>query len=819
MLTQPRRLISAAIAVLLGVAFVAAALGVGAALSATVERSARTSIGDAAVVVSPTQERGRPPADPVSGAYVDAARALPGVTAVKPLVSTFVMQQTSGQIAATAAETTPEPGGTARVTAGRLPSAPGEVAVNQALAENRHVAVGAEIRFSNAGTAPPASSTARVVGILAPGPGMDGPGMPTVYAANADLLTWAGRTPAAAYDDVLLLAAPGTDATALAAAARALPGAGTLTVRTAPEEIAARVATMDSGSGAFTGMLLAFAAISVLVSSLVIANTFAIVVAQRVRELALLRCVGATRRQVFRSVLRDAAVMALVASAAGLALGLGAVALLVRVTQGSPMELAGVSVTPTGVGVPLLVGLLVTLAAAALPARRATAVAPLAAMRPEVALGQTRRAGRLRTMSGLLLAVLGTAGLVVGAVRHDLLTGLAGGAASLVGIVLLGQLITPLLARLLGVPARLRGLPGRLAVDNARRNPARAAATASALFVGVTLITLMSVGAASGQASVSAELDRHMPVDAMVVAPQGLSQPAEGRLRRAVDVAAVSRVDTLPVQLEAPGRPTTTQPVLGLPRDIGRVVRTAGYAAPADDVIVLDTALGVAEGTPVTLRSGAQQVTLRAAPKKDADPTVAATALARLLPDEVTKPAPRYWVRFVDGADGIRATERLREVVAGESGVQVESAAAQRAEYERVIQITLYVVTGLLGVAVVIALVGVGNTLGLSVLERTRETGLLRALGVTRRQVRGMLGIEALVLAGVGTVLGIAVGIGYGVAGAHALLGEALDVVVAIPWGRLALVAVIALAAGWLASVLPGHRAAQVPPSAALAAE
>lgn len=828
MLTQPRRLISAAIAVLLGVAFVAAALGIGGALRATIERAAGASIGDAAVVLTPKRDRHGPAADPVPGSYVAAVRALPGVSGVRPLVNTVLAHETSGQTAPTAAQTLPHSGYTLR--SGRLPAAAGEVAINAAMVDTRHVQVGEDVRFAaprpraaDTSTAPEpvADRPARVVGVIDPGPGADRPGMPAVYAANADLLAWAGRPAAGAYDDVMVTAAPGADPGAIVAAARALPGAQAVSVRTAPDELASRVAEMDRDSGAFTGLLLAFAAISVLVSSIVIANTFAIVVAQQVRALALLRCVGATRRQVFRQVLRDAAVMSLAASLVGLALGYGVVALLVRLSQGSVMELAEVAVTAAGIAVPLLVGILVTLAAAAVPARRATRVAPLAAMRPEIGLGATRRAGAVRTSFGVALAALGTAGLIYGAVRHQLLVGLAGGAASLVGVVLLGQLLTPALARVVGaLPARIAGLPGRLAVDNSRRNPARAAATASALFIGVTLITLMSVGAASAQRSVNAELDRQMPIDAMIMAPEGLSEQAQDKVARTPGVTAVAHAQLAEVTLESAGRPIMTTGVLGLGDRTAEVVRSGAYAGVRDGMVLVGEKAGVADGSAVVLRSGDRSLPVRATVRGQGSPAVTLATLQRLVGERPTAPAgSQYWVRFADGADGAKITEQLREAVAGQRGVQVDSAAAQRAELDQVLAILLYVVTGLLGVAVVIALVGVGNTLGLSVLERTQENGLLRALGVTRRQVRAMLGIEAVVLALVGTVLGIGCGIGYGVAGAHALLGRNIDVLVAVPWGRLALVAGIALAAGWLASIVPGARAAKVPPSAALATE
>ena len=546
------------------------------------------------------------------------------------------------------------------------------------------------------------------------------------------------------------------------------------------------------------------------------------------------------------AVLGEAAVLALAASAAGIALGAGIVALIAWLSAGSRLALVGVTLSASAVVVPLLVGLVVTLAAAVVPGRRATRVAPLAALRPETAVLARSRAGRLRIAAGAIAVGAGLAALVLGARGHALIPAMAGGAASVLGVVLLGSLVVPPLARVLGaLPAALAGLPGRLAVDNARRNPARAAATASALFVGVALITLMSVGAASGQASVDHELDRRAPVDVIVAAEGALPATTYDAVAHSAVVATATRQATAPVVLTWEGNPDGPAGLerrvsaTGIGSDAGTVVRYAGFVTGvAPGTVLMDTSQGIPDGARVTLRaagggSGADaadaagatgtaagsagaRMRLRAVVRDDgpSSPTMTIDTLRRLDPHARTV----IWARYVDGQDPVAAGERLAADLQGEN-VQIGGAAAQRVEYQRVTQVVLYVVTGLLAVSVVIALVGVGNTLGLSVLERTRESGLLRALGVTRRQVRGMLGIEALTLAAVGATLGVALGIGYGVAAAHALLGERLTVVVSIPWARLALVATVAVGAGWLASIVPGHRAANVPPSAALATE
>lgn len=831
MLTQPRRLVSAALAIMLGVAFVAAALALGSTFTATIAQAAAGSIGDSSLVVTTRKPApGAPSTEPgprITQQYADAVRALPGVTGTRPQVSTIFMQDLGSRQAVLVGATAPAPD-LVTVRDGRLPSAAGEVAVNTAVADSRSVSVGSQIRFAavadasgSAGdggeVATPQGRVATVVGIVSAAPGVDSGNMPSMYASNADLLAWSGLT---GYDELLVTG--GQDDATLQAQASALPGAAAYVVRGHDAEVEARVSEATNGTQALTGLVLAFAAISVLVSAIVIANTFSILIAQRTRELALLRCVGASRRQVFRTVLREALLVSIVASLAGMALGFALVAGLSALSQGTSMPLAGLRLDVPSVVVPLLVGVVVTVLSAVVPARRATRVRPLAALRPELAAPTKTRAGRVRLAMGTLLFAGGAAGLILAGRRPNLTLGLAGGAASMIGTVLLGSVFVPALARVLGaLPARLGGLPGRLAVDNSRRNPARAASTASALFVGVSLITLMSVGAASGQATIDAEIDKQAPVDVIVATAQGTPLPGGtlDRVRKTAGIESAASVASGQVTIDAGSGPRPTT-VTGVSPQAPAVIRYAPtLAGLADDTLLVRPSVGIADGATVTVtgRQPGRSLTLRAKVNDEglAEPVVTAAVLDRLGGPS----AGQVWARMTPGADVTATNEALGLSLAGIDGVSIGGSAQQRAQIQQIVSIVLYVVTGLLAVAVVIALVGVGNTLGLSVLERTRENGLLRALGVTRRQVRSMLGIEALTLAAAGAVLGVVLGIGYGVAGAHALLGADMAVTVAVPWERLALVVVVALAAGWLASVVPGVRAARVPPSAALASE
>ncbi len=231
-----------------------------------------------------------------------------------------------------------------------------------------------------------------------------------------------------------------------------------------------------------------------------------------------------------------------------------------------------------------------------------------------------------------------------------------------------------------------------------------------------------------------------------------------------------------------------------------------------DDTIVAAPDSHLVDGQQVTLSGPAGKVTLTAVVAGDRlGPVVTPTTLLKIAPDATAT----VWLRFDRGADPAQVVEDVGRAAGAEA--QVAGAAAQRAQITAMVDTALAVVIGLLTVAVVIAVIGIANTLSLSVLERTRESGLLRALGLTRGQLRGMLGWEAVVLAAIGTLLGIGLGIGYGIAGAYALLGNVSTVLIVVPWGRLATVALVAIAAGWLASVVPGAAAARVSPAQALA--
>ena len=818
---ETRRLLSSAIAIVLGVAFVAATLLLGDALNASMRDAAAGPVGAASVVVTGENYQRVPQS------AIATIEALPGVTAVRPVISTYAQISVDGRRDGYVLTNTPPLSDRTRLLAGRLPQASGEVAASSVAADGRGVRLGDRLPLTDAAHGP---TSLTVVGIVQAGrDATTQTGMPTLFAPIDDVVAWDGG---GGFTAVYVTSAVQPAVAALAVTAALAGGTPAMTVQTAEAYTAEAIANMTGSTTLLLTVLLTFAVIALFVSALVISNTFAILVAQRTRQLALLRCVGATRRQVFASVVGEALALGVVASLAGLALGYGLAWVAAAASAGTGLELATAVPTPTSLAVPLVAGLVLTLVAAVVPARRATRIPPLAALRAG-ALVPAAPVGRLTVGLGVLMTVVGGAALAAGSFfgvpgpgqagggSTNLLVGIAGGLVSFAGVLMLSGVVVPFVARLLGrVAGRLGGVPGALAAENAVRNPRRAAASASALLVGVTLITMMSVGAASGQASVVAQLNGHYPVDALV-SPGGepLSAAALAAARGVRGVVGGELVSTEYLQVVGAGA-TLEGSVWGVDAADIALLRNTGLAAGlADDTIVVPLGSGLTTGAEVDLRgSDAAPVRLRAVEARlsDAPVLVTAATLARVVPEARSM----MWVRFADDADAVATSTELGKAIATVTpGADVSTGAIVRQEIEQQIDVVLAVVVGLLTVAVVIALVGIGNTLGLSVLERTQESGLLRALGLTRAGLRRMIGIEAVLLAGVAVVLGLCLGLVYGVAGAYALLGREMTIVLEVPWARLALVAAVALLAGWAASVVPSARASRVSPVAALAEE
>ncbi|CAM2974244.1 ABC transporter permease [Cutibacterium acnes] len=807
MIHERRRLIPTMIAVIIGVAFVASTLMLMDSIKASTLRIQAAAVGDATAVVTAKE-----PSKPMSSMTVGKVAAVPGVTSVEQTRNAFLQRTDNGQASFVNGHLVPAH---PHLVKGRAPTKLDQVAVNQSTADN-NAGIGSKITVndpSQNGTKP---ITLIVVGVLDPDARTTTtPISPEIYLSAANLGRISGHSGA---NTVYV----NSDRPAPQIAQEVSKVVGTTaTVRTADDERAYEANQASQGFAAMTTFMGAFAVIALAVAAIVIVNTFTILVAQRTRTLALARCIGATRKQVRRSVLGEALIAGLIGSVVGTALGIGVTQLMLMGLKaaGSPID-TSVSVTVTSCIIPILVGVVVTTLAALPPARRATKVAPVVALQP-VTETPTRKVGRVRVGFGTLLFLAGTALVIICATsdmetKNAVMCGVAGGFISFAGVLVLAPVLIGSLGRAIGV-ARLGGIPGELAIENTQRNPRRTATTASALLIGVTLIATVATGAATGRASIGNMMNGHFPVDATVRAQGPLNNATIGDVKRSDGVCQVATVTTVPGTVEAGGKATKVAVQAASP-EFPKVVRDESAAKGLDDSHAVGALPGVADGSKITVTVNGKKANLTLVRHgKDNEGLI-------VTQDILTKLAPHAQpteirVRYQDGTDQSKATQALSKSMSTHPGVTVTSSADQKAQMDKIINIMLGMVVGLLVISVIIAIVGVANTLGLSVVERTREIGLLRALGLTRAQVRSMFGKEALMLSGIAAILGIALGIGYGIAGSHALFGSLMTVETSVPWLQLLIVALVAVLTGWLASVIPGRRGATIKPAVALAEE
>ena len=816
MLREPRRLIASIIAIAVGVAFAAATFFLSASLEKSINSQVAGLAADASLVVTPDQGGMVPPA------LVTKLRQQPGVTRVHGNAFAYYEEKTSKGSQFLILRELPDTTSATKVVDGRLPAAKGEIALTQTLATARKVSVGSTVEIY----APDRSETATltVVGIITPGDEYGDPSGTFAIAGPDDLFRWPQLTPGGYIAAYVFGGDPQTLKKSVAAMTEVTENQ--LKVQSGPEYIAEQKKAIKDILSVITNFLLGFAAVALFVGALVIANTFSILVAQRARQLALLRCVGATKGQVFRTVLGDALLMGVVGGVVGV-LGGGIFAfVLVQIGKAANLGLNDFAITPTAILVPLGIALLITLFAAFRPALRATRVSPLEALQPQLEPVTGRRASLPVLVAGAVLTALGIAGLIYGAMKpgwtesantNYILVGIGGGVVSIVGILMLGTVIVPALAKLIGViPARLGGVPGQLAAENSRRNPKRATATASALLIGITLITMATVGASTASATEQRAMDRLFPSDLTVSANAGISTSVLDRIRKVSVVASAEMVGISGAQINGSTDPET---ILGMGPNVRSVLRYPSYVdGLTDDTIIVPASMKVAAGSMVKVVGDMGTVSLRAV-VLPASPEAPVVTLATLntISGNVQQQA---WVRLTDTNDANTKIEAISNELQDVQGVRITGGVQGREQIQQVLNIVLVVVIGLLAASVLVAIVGISNTLSLSVLERTRESALLRALGLTRPQLRGMFGVEAMVLAGVGVLLGIGLGIGFGIAGSFALLSKSVsEIVLEVPWLLLLGILGFGLGAGYLASVLPSIRAGRIQPASALAAE
>ncbi|MFF2013485.1 ABC transporter permease [Streptomyces sp. NPDC058195] len=580
---------------------------------------------------------------------------------------------------------------------------------------------------------------------------------------------------------------------------------------------------ITEGLSGLNTMLLAFAGIALFVGVFLIANTFTMLVAQRTKELALMRAVGASRRQVKRSVLLEAAFVGLIASVIGFVLGLGlAVALRSAMGAfGAKVPAGPLVVSPTAVGASFAVGVVVTLLAAWLPARRAAKIPPVAAMN-SVHATATVKSLVLRNSIGSVITLLGAAAIVGGAAKSGSTgrTVIAVGAfLTLIGVIVLIPLLSrPVIALVRPLLRKVFGVAGKLAAQNAVRNPRRTGTTASALAIGLTLVTGISVlGVTLGQAVDRATTD-NIKADYMVTMANGhaLDESALTALEKSGKISAVSPQQA--TGFEVRGEYQSASAVT--PGDVQQVFALTTVSGSLDslgkgEIAVSDkTAKSNGWKTGDTLRvkfeddkSGELKVGAVFEENTFLSPVLVPTDIA----DQHGSLANirEIWLTTDGGA-----TDANEQAVVDALGNNPAMSIMDRQDIRNMfggsVNLAMNIMYGLLAMALIIAVLGVVNTLAMSVFERQQEIGMLRAIGLDRRRVKRMIRLEAVVISLFGAVVGIGLGVFLGWAIGQTLSSEIPGYVLVLPWGRIGIFLALAAAVGVLAALWPARNAAKL---------
>jgi len=835
LLARKFRLVATALAVTLGVAFMAGTLvltdtfgQVFNDLSAGVYKGTDADVRATAVFNGPQFTGGQRPF--VDASLADTLSRVPGVAAAEGSAFGYTrLIGKDGKALGNPANGAPTLGGnwnqvTAlnpwHLLAGHAPQAAGQVVIDKKSATDGRLKVGDFTTVLAKG--PP--QRVQVVGITGFG-AADSPAGASVVLFTTPVAQKLVAAPGK-YTSILFVAKPGVSQQQLVSNLKpALPhGVEAITGATLVKESQDQFAQVLSF---FNTFLLIFAVIALLVGAFMIFNTFSITVAQRTRENGLLRALGASRRQVLGAVLLEAVVIGIIASliglASGVAVAIGLKALLNGLGFGMPAS--GIVFTARTALVAGLAGLAVTIVAAISPARKAAKVPPVAAMH-DVAAGSTGYGSRQRIMVGTAILTLGVAALFTGLFTSIASRVLVVGLGALLvffGVSVLGRTVSLPLSRAVGAPlAGLRGVTGKLARLNAMRNPKRTAASASALMIGVGLVGFITILASSSTASVNSAIDRNFAGDIVI--------DSGGGLMGGVDPALARQLGQLP-QVSA-----ATGVAVGLAEINGKVEQVSavdpGAASKIFNVSPVQGSItglgrdGIAVYKDVATAEHLKLGSTVSALFKDTGPQKLKVAL--IYGEAAGAPAPRYFmgdqtfnanfaVRYdsqvvakkAAGVTNAAALSAVRAVATKYSGTTVMDQAAFKADRAKPIQQMLSLVYALLALAILIALLGIGNTLALSIFERTRELGVMRAVGMTRHQLRAMIRWESVIIALQGTVLGLLIGVFFGWALVLAMKSQGITEF-SIPVLSLAIVVVLAALAGAVAAIWPSRRAARL---------
>ena len=763
---------------------------------------------------------------PLPESTISTVRGVPGVAAAEGMVqgSAQIVDKQGKVITTSGAPTlgmstiTNPALDTLTLRSGSRPIGGGQIGIDAQTARTHDLHVGDQVRI----LFPAGSGTFRIVGIFGVGE-LDSMAGATVVTFDLPVAQQAlGKQ--GVVDAVLIKAQPSADIGQLRTAVQKAVGGG-VEVLTGQQVADNTTKSIDQGLGFFSAMLMVFSSIAIFVGAFIIYNTFAVVVVERTRELGLLRSIGASTRQLIGSLLAEAAVVGLVASLAGIALGAGVCIGLTSLFAATGMELppAPLQITARTVIVSLLVGVLVTVVASLGPALRTRKLSPVQALVSGLAAPGPMPLRRVIT--GTAMSAGGLAGVIYGAFAQidNRLPFIGGGALLLfLGVAQLSPLIVRPVARVAGWPvAKLFGLSGRLGRENAMRSPVRTARTAAALVIGMALVSFVAIYGASLKASTGSMLDQLVTGDYVMTGTNqytGFSPEAVRAIRLLPQVANVGEIRGGYAELKGS--------LVGVGgTQVSEMLDVTNLTVLEGNIRGLDTGASIAMGSTVaavqglhaggTLTLSFDKVGVRTLPiaaiYDDSKGSVGEYLLGLNTFESVFGQQLDMMaiVKATSGAPPAQVSAALTKALAPYPNVKLQDRAAFRQSTMDQIDQLLTLLYALLVLAVVIALLGIVNTLALSTIERVRELGLLRAVGMGRREVRAMVRCEAVIVSFIGALIGLVVGVVLAVVALRALQDKGLGVL-SLPWVQLAVFLAVGALAGVLAAVFPARRAARV---------
>ncbi|MEU1299004.1 ABC transporter permease [Streptomyces shenzhenensis] len=843
-LAHKGRMALSAIAVLLSVAFVCGTLVFTDTMNTTFDKLFSVTASD--VTVSPadakseeTPQNGVPLSLPA--ATLDRVKTVDGVKSAEGAVSSMsvtVVDSADENMGSTTGAPTIAGNWSdsdlrsMEITSGHAPRGPTEMMVDADTADKHHLKLGDELRT----IAQTGDVTARIVGIATFK--VTNPGAAVVYfdtpTAQRQLLGATGR-----YTQINVTAAAGvSDAQLKRNVARAL--GGPYKFQTAEENADENRKDVGAFMDVIKYAMLGFAGIAFLVGIFLIINTFSMLVAQRTREIGLMRAIGSSRGQVNRSVLVEALLLGFVGSVLGVGAGVGIAVGLMKLMGAAGMELStrDLTVKATTPAVGLVLGVVVTVLAAYLPARRAGKVSPMAALR-DAGTPADGRAGLVRALIGLVLTGAGAAALYAAATADkatdgSLLLGL-GIVLTLIGFVVIGPLLAGGVVRVISaVLLRAFGPVGRMAERNALRNPRRTGATGAALMIGLALVACLSVVGSSMVASATSELDKSVGADFIVEGNQPIVPQAEQAMEQTPGLAHVTRYKILDATLTSPDGKADDSGITAADPTYADDLRRPTTEGTLKDAYGTDAMSvgsdyaekhGVHVGDTLTVAfKGGRTARLKVAAITDDSSAIdqgarytSIATMEKYLPESQVPPNVIMFAKAEDGQQK-QAYAALKSALKKYPTYQVRDQTDYKQELKDQVGQLLNMVYGLLALAIIVAVLGVVNTLALSVVERTREIGLMRAIGLSRRQLRRMIRMESVVIALFGALLGLGLGLGWGTTAQKLLALEGLGVL-EIPWPTIIGVFIGSAFVGLFAALIPAFRAGRMNVLNAIATE